>query len=233
MNQIRKIFTVIIHEKEYDVYGIEGKEHEGLNGEPKSWWLYYADRLPQGMLPPIDSDSWEPWSSQITRHLWDIRFRQVNSIKEKWNSTNFRNTTIVEMCCNNKLVYQFSTWGNREGLSYAMSKVHYLQVQMSEHPYNFFNPEEERGRKIWWKGLPATVQPRERDGWEIKIYPDYTAGLSKEQWWKELAKKEEKVTSVPDENSEDDLEDRNEAIGDGYINWGDALSDQHINWFRK
>lgn len=233
MSRIRKVFIVLIRDKEYDVYDVEGKEHDGLNGEVKSWWLYYGDRLPEGTLPSIDSDSWEPWSKQITRHLWDIRFKQVNSSKEKWNETDFRNTTIVEMRCNNKLVYKFSTWGNTEGLSYAMAKVQYLQVQISEHPYNFFNPKEEEGRKIWWKGLPALCMPKSTDGWEIKIYPDYGVGLSKEQWWGELAKKEERITSVPDENTEDDLEDRNEGISDGYINWGDALSDCHINWFRK
>ena len=32
----RKIYTVIIHNKEFDVYDIEGKEHEGYNDTPKT-----------------------------------------------------------------------------------------------------------------------------------------------------------------------------------------------------
>ena len=28
-------------------------------------------------------------------------------------------------------------------------------------------------------------------------------------------------------------EDFKESMQSDYINWGDALSDQHINWFRK
>jgi hypothetical protein len=40
MNNIRKIFSVFIHEKEYDVYSIEGKKH---NGEDSNWWVYLSD----------------------------------------------------------------------------------------------------------------------------------------------------------------------------------------------
>ena len=160
MNKIRKSFTVIIHNKEYDVYDIEGKEHEGFNDTPKTWWLYYASRLPEGTLPSSDSEHWKPWSSSINRLIWDIQFRQTNSTKEKWGETQFRNTTIVEMYCNKKLVYSFSTWGNDRGMSYAMAKAQYLQTQLCEHSYNFLNPEEMKGRKIYWYGLPATIQPR-------------------------------------------------------------------------
>ncbi len=39
--QIRKIFSVIIGKNEYDVYDVDGKEHAGLNGEPKTWWVYF------------------------------------------------------------------------------------------------------------------------------------------------------------------------------------------------
>lgn len=233
MKDIRKIFTVVIHNKEYDVYDLEKKEHPGYNDTPKTWWLYYADRLPEGTLPAIDSDSWEPWNSSITRLLWDVEFRQSNSSKEKWNETRFSNHTRVNMYCNKKLVYAFSTWGNDRGMSYAMAKVQYLQTVICEHPYNFLNPEEMKGRKIYWYGLPATIQPRAVDGWEITVYPDYTTGISKAEWWKELRRRETKIGKIDEDWDSMQKEDNEEEEYNEYINWGDALSDGHIDWFRQ
>ena len=223
----RKAFTVIIYDKEYDVYSIEGKEHEGLNDTPKTWWLYYSDRLPEGIVPPEDSPYWEPYSDSLNRLCWDIKISQGNSSKEKWGETQFRSNTTVEMYCNNKLVYKFGTWGGDKGMSYAMAKVQYLQVKMCEHPYNFLNPESEVGRKIWFFGLPATIDTGYEPG-EIRIIPDYSTGIDMEQWWKLYKERKNPVQK--------ELDDKLFPENDGpksSINWGDALSDGNINWFRK
>ena len=71
-------------------------------------------------------------------------------------------------------------------------------------------------------------------GWEIAIIPDYTAGLNKEQWWAELSKREKNLGEEKyDEMKDVEEEDFKESMQSDYINWCDALSDQHINWFRK
>ncbi len=229
----RKIFSVVIHNKEYDVFDI-GKEHEGYNDTPKHWWIYYSDRMPEGLLPPIDSEHFRPYSVGILRRLWEIKIKQTNSSKEKYGETDFRNHTSVEMWCNNKLVYEFGTGGKY--IDFAMAKVQYLQVMLSEHCYNFFEPEKENGRKICWHGLPATIKVKSC-GWEIAIIPDYEAGLTKEDWWKELKRRESKYSKIEEgideQEAEMDEDDHNEAMRDDYINWGDALSDEHIYWFRK
>ena len=80
----RKIFTVLIHNKEYDVYSIDGKEHEGYNDIPKTWWLYYSDRPEDGHITDPNSRHWVPYSSSLQRRLWDIRIKQSNTSKEKW-----------------------------------------------------------------------------------------------------------------------------------------------------
>ena len=139
------------------------------------------------------------------------------------------------MWCNGKLVYEFGTTGGNRGMQFAMAKVQYMQVVLSEHPYNFFDPQTENGRKICWYGLPATVKVKSH-GWEIGIVPDYTAGLSKEEWWKELRRRESKYTNPDDGDKQMDeieREEEREYEKDDYINWGDAFSDQHIYWFRK
>ncbi len=231
----RQIFTVFIRDQEYDVYSIDEKKHAGLNGMPETWWIYYSSRLPEGALPPIDSPSLKPFNKGIIRSLWDIRIKQHNSSKEKWGDTDFRNSISVEMWCNNKRIYGFVSGGSY--LSYAFAKVQYLQVQLAEHPYDFFDAKKENGRKIYWYGLPATVKVKSST-WEIGIVPDYTIGLTKEEWWKELKSRKTKLgTAVRDENDDfDDEMDKTEDksdMNDDYINWGDALSDQHIDWFRK
>lgn len=230
---MRKVFTVIIHDKERDVWDIPGKELDCGNGEPLTYWVYMGDRLPEGLTPPIDSDKWEHYHASITRHLWDITFTQKNTTKEKWGLTQFRNHTNVEMYCNKKLIYSFGTTGTANGLSFAMAKVQYLQTVLSEHSYNFFEPEKNNGRKIYWYGLPATVKVWSDEGWLIGIVPDYTAGLSKEEWWAELIRRESKIPKPKDDQFEEmENEDLKESMERDFINWGDALSDQHIYWFR-
>ena len=229
----RKLFTVIIHNREYDVYDIDGKEHEGHNDTPKTWWLYHSERLPEGLIPPVDSDSWTAYSVGVLRSLWEIKIKQTNSTKQKWGETQFNNHTSVEMWCNNKLIYQFGTGGKY--LDFAFAKIQYLQVILSEHPYNFFEPEKEEGRKICWYGLPATILTGYGAG-EIRIKPDYTAGIERDEWWKELKKRQHKYTNKDDFDKQfDEIEEDNEMEDkeDDIINWGDALSDGNIYWFRK
>lgn len=227
----RKIFAVVIHDHEYDVYDIEGKEHGGWNGEPKTWWVYYAKRLPDGTLPDPTSENFVPMQSSIERHCWDIKFTQKNTSKEKWGDTSFRNSTWCEMWCNGKLVYAFGTMGGTRGMSFAMAKVQYMQVVLGEHPYNFFQPEQENGRKICWYGLPATVRVKDRT-WEIIIVPDYD-GMTREEWWNELERRESKFSKEDDDDREMREEEWNENLRVESINWGDAFEDAHIDWFRK
>jgi hypothetical protein len=230
-NQIRKAFSVIINNKKRDVWDIEGKELDCGNGEPLTWWIWMGDNLEEGVFPPVESDNWIHWHASVEKLLWDIRITQANTKEEKWNSIRFSSRTTVEMWCNKKLVYSFGTIGSASGLSFAMAKVQYLQVMLVEHMYNFLDSQSENGRKIYWYGLPATVHVKEQ-GWEIGIVPDYSCGLNKVEWWAELARRESNLwRGKSDEDFE--REDFEESMQSDYINWGDALSDQHINWFRK
>ena len=232
----RKAFEVYINNKTYDVYDIEGKEHGGYNDTPKTWWVYYSDRLPEGTLPPIDSDSWHPYCVGTKRLCWDIRMKQTNSTKHKWGELQFNNHTHVEMWCNGKLIYSFGTFGT----SFAFAKIQYLQTMLMEHPYNFLDSHKEQGRKIYWYGLPATVDVKKHSSWEIGIVPDYTDGLTKEQWWKEYNNRRKKLGNTKkaewdlneETDEEIDNEEASEDMKNDYINWGDALSDQYIDWFR-
>jgi hypothetical protein len=231
MNNIRKIFSVYIREKSYDVYDIEGKEHAGYNDMPKTWWLYFNDTDLGGAMPPPDSESFVPFVKGIERRVWEFNIKQQNTTKYKWDETRFSSTISVSMSCNGKVVYEFQSGGGY--LYYAMAQIQYLMVQMSEHPFDFFNSEKENGRKICWYGLPATVRISTYRSWEIDIVPEYTKELPKSEWWKELARREFKYTEPDAQWEEIEKENRAEDVKREYIHWGDALSDQHIYWFRK
>jgi len=231
-NVPKKIFDVLIENTSYSVYDIYDKEHEGWNNVPKTWWLYYSDQLPGGVIPPHDSEDFVPMHVSIERLCWDIKFSQKTTSKFKWNETRFRSNTSCEMWCNGKIIYSFTTTGGSRGMSFAMSKAQYLQTILLEHPYDFLDPEKEEGRKICYHGLPATIKNSSYPG-EISIVPDYSTGFSQDEWWEELSKRKKKNTDPDPEWDEIEKESFLESKDYGEINWGDALSDGNIYWFRK
>lgn len=233
----RKIFTVLIHDREYDVYDIDGKEHSGAGDVPKEWWIYYSDRLPGDEIPPEDSEQWEPMDPWLLRRCWEFKIKQSNSSKHKWGEYQFSSHTSVEMWCNKKLIYEFGT--NGRALDFAFGKIQYLIVILAEHSFNFFDPKSENGRKIYWYGLPATVRISEYQSWEISIVPDYTAGLNEDEWWAKYKDRKTNLGTVakPDtiDNQFEEMDEEwfTESRQNGYIRWGDAMSDQNIDWHRK
>jgi len=235
MKNVRNIFSVYIHNTKYDVYDINDKEHDGYNNIPKTWWLYFDEKGGEGWVhPPLDSKHWVPFDVSIKRHLWEFEIKQTNSNKIKWNDNSFSNNISITMICNKKKIYSFGTFD----MNFALSKLQYLQVVLTEHPYNFLNPEEELGRKIYWYGLPATVKPNTTYPGEIGIVPEYSEKLSKQEWWDELEKRSKpfipKEYKSDWEKQDDEIFDlvNDENRYDDYINWGDALSDGDIDWFR-
>ena len=159
--------------------------------------------------------------------MWDISITSRCTTKVKWGDINFRSGYTVSMSCNKKLVYSFGT----HDLDFAMQKIGYLKVVMTEHPYNFLDQESERGRKIYYYGMPATISPKGVG--EIGIVPDYSE-IPKIDWWKEYDKRKSRADGKEDlEWKEIESDDRMYSEKSDYINWGDALSDGNIDWFRK
>lgn len=225
----KETFNVLIDDKEYSVYDLK-KEHEGYNDTPKTWWLCYAE-LPSSYCPSEDDEEFIPYcSSSIQRQCYDISFTQRTSSKFKWGGTSFSNRTMCNIKANNKLIYSFGTSGGDRGMSFAMSKAQYMITILREHPFDFFNPEKEEGRKIFWYGLPAFVRLKSCK-WEIEIVPDYSE-ISAKDWWNELKNRESKLTKKKDDWDDMENEEFEESKKYGTINWGDAFEDAHIGWFR-
>lgn len=81
--------------------------------------------------------------------------------------------------------------------------------------------------------MPAFIKIRTgEEKWEIGITPDYSEIL-KEPWWLIYKQKMKKPLSVDEDDLSACEEDFDEDKQRDYISWGDALSDEHIDWFRK
>ena len=79
--------------------------------------------------------------------------------------------------------------------------------------------------------MPAIVNSKE--GGEIGIVPDYTE-IPKDKWWKEYIRRRSRADGKKDLEWESiQANDESESMRSDYINWGDALSDGNIDWFRN
>ena len=231
-DNIRKIFEIQIYEKMYPVYSIEGYEHNlgKYNGCPDTWWLDYSQydteigNPERELIPYIDKG--------VHRVCWRVDYEQHNSTKYKWDEWDIRNGGICKIYANGKPVYKFHYRELKGALAAASNKID----EMIEHPFNFINPEEENGRKIWYYGLPAKILLGYEPG-EIKIEPDYSY-IPESEWWKELEKRQTNVTpKYIDEEDNDDIKIEKEHFEEskdyGIINHGDVFYDGMIKWFRK
>lgn len=242
---MRKVFDILINDKPYTVYSIEGKEHDlgKSNGCPANWWLHYDDDASSikllnemeensNLLPYIDRG--------VHRICWEIIYKQSNYIKYKWDEADIRDSGICIMKANGREVYKFHT----SDLMYAMANVQILVGKIISHPYNLLEPEKDEGRKIFFCGLPAFVYKGYEIG-EIKIKPDYS-NIDKDLWWQRYDFFNSNHEEKSYEEFEDDLEKEEydadyelfqehtkEYYDEDMINWGDALNDGKIWWFRK
>ena len=234
-DNIRKIFEIQIYEKMYPVYSIEGYEHNlgKYNGCPDTWWLDYS-------VYHSDNDDEEPTMRELIPYIdkgvhrvcWRVDYEQHNGTKYKWDEWDIRNGGICKIYANGKPVYKFHYRDLKGALAVASNKID----EMIEHPFNFINPEEENGRKIWYYGLPAKIQLGYEPG-EIKIEPDFEY-MSSKQWWDELEKRQTNITPKHiDEEDSDDIKIEKQYFEEskdyGIINHGDAFYDGMIKWFRK
>lgn len=242
---MRKLFDIFINDKPYTVYDIEDKEHNlgKYNDSPSTWWLLY-DEDPSSVkfLNEMEENSkFIPYIDKgVHRICWEINYKQSNYIKYKWEEYDIRNSGVCILKANGREIYKFHS----SDLMYAMAHVQILVGKITCHPYNFFEPEKDEGRKIFFCGLPAFVYK----GWdvgEIKIKPDYSK-IDKESWWKHYEFFNAHHENKEYEEFDDDLdkdeydadhelfqEHTNEYYYADEINWGDALSDGKIWWFRQ
>ena len=236
-SNVRKLFEIQIGDRMYPIYSIDGYEHNlgKYNGCPDTWWLDYS-------IYHTDGDDEEPTMRELIPYIdkgvhricWGVDYQQYNTTKYKWDEWDIRNGGICKITANGKPVYKFHYRDLEGALAAATNKIN----DLIEHPFNFINPEEEIGRKIWYYGLPATILLGYDVG-EIKINPDYSY-MTPDEWWSELEKRRTNVypknrTYRDDDKEMEEIEKEHfEEYKDyGSINHGSVFYDGMINWFRN
>ena len=157
----KKCFRTVIDTKQMTIYDRPGKEHQlgKMNNCCPTWWLAYEhwDSGDDDVCKSTDKElriNWIPWIDIGTnRPCWEIKIRQGNRIKYKWDDASIRETCDIDMFCNNEKVYEFKC----NDIGYGISKAQQLMIEMMEHPFNFMNPNEELNRRIWYMNQPAII----------------------------------------------------------------------------
>ena len=180
----RKIFSTMIDGKKMWVYRRNEEHQDGeRNGTPNNWWLKY-DR----------SDGyydWVPWVDKLTkRPCFEIKIREGNHMKYKWDEWNIKGGVYCEIILNGEKVYEFRA----RDIEYVMAKATVLKNQILEHPFDFTNPDEMVGRKVYYREQPAIVERVILDQGCVILKKDGTGNFSKPAYWDDEMDWEEEST---------------------------------------
>jgi len=156
-------FYVVIEDKRCEVHCRKATHKLGeWNHKPDNWWAkidFYTDKLPY----------WIPWvDTGANRPSWGVSITTGNSLKYKWEHESIRSSGSVSITCNKQMVYSFPA----SNIDFAFAKAQYYIKLMEEHPFNFYNPESEIGRKIWYFDQPGIISSLRLEDGEIFIKYD-------------------------------------------------------------
>ena len=203
--------------EESPVYRLNKYPHQYgiLNGADPSLWLQIS----------TNRDELIPYNSDLSRCLWEIDVKQINTVREKFYGTRLSSAINVKMRLNGVLVSDYNSrdWG------YALGKVHTNMAECLEHPFDFINAQSEVGRKIHYRGLPAMiskVSSGKRDELTIHISPRQ----GDETWWDRLIT-QETVRANNEEDREWIKEGLEEWKSVGSIKYGSPIGSENIDWF--
>lgn len=218
---VNKAFEVQINGKMFDVYSIDENKNQGIRKE--SLWVDY---LEHGLISYNDG---------MHKICWGVVYEQFNKAKKTIGGIDFQDKSICYITANGKKIYEFeySTFkGSEYDLKGALDKACILIEKIKNHPFNFLNPEKEKGRKIWYYGLPATIELFGDFGM-VNIVPDLSF-LSIQEWFYKLIKRTTKLEKEPTLYGKSPFsvyECPYEGIGT--IRGKDVLTETGIDWFRK
>jgi len=172
------------------------------NGRNEHLWL-------KQIHDDTDDIEWVPWIDIATnRPCYEVKVTQGNRTKYKWSETRINGTCQVDILCNQKKVYEFRC----RDVEYGLARSQVLLSKMSEHPFDFADPESMIGRKIWYHRQAAVIDDLMLQQGCIMIRKEDGTGFDMSQPWRD----------------EDDLEDP----WDNQNIVKDDIFTEQIWWFR-
>lgn len=169
---IKPVFSTLVDGRKMWVYKREKTHEDGeRNGTPNNWWLMYEKR--DGLY------SWIPWVDKITkRPCFEFRVRENNYVKFKWDEHDIRGGVFCEIYLNGDKVYEF---GARD-VEYALARAAVLKSEIMECPFDFTSPDEEIGRKVYYKDEPAIIEMAILDQGCVVLKKDASGNFKKPVW---------------------------------------------------
>lgn len=137
-----KIAEIHVREEEHDL----GKNN---GGNPHLWAKVFHNNEDQSA-----GFEWVPWlDSGCNRPCFGLDISEDNIRRYKWGGDSVYARCTATITCNNRVIYQFFGRNVQE----CTIKASYILQKLEAHPFNFSNPEEEIGRKIWYHQQPAII----------------------------------------------------------------------------
>jgi hypothetical protein len=198
------VFKTVVNDRIQEIWRRNETHKQGrINGQPDDLWL-------RETFEGSDDIDWTPWVGiGANRPCFEIKLVQGNRTKFKWNETRIDGTGKAEIICNKIKIYEFAF----RDIEYGLARAQVLLSTISEHPFNFMDPESEIGRKIWYYEQPAVIDYLLLDQGCIMIRKEDGTGFDMSRPW-------------------DDEEDRicNEWHGKNKVK--DDILVKTIYWFR-
>jgi len=142
------VFKTVVNDRIQEVWRRNESHPQGeINNRDSHLWLRQT-------FEDTDDVDWVPWIGIGTnRPCFEIKLVQGNRTKCKWGETRINGTGWAEIFCNKTKVYEY---GFRD-IEYGLARAQVLISDMTEHPFNFMDPESEIGRKIRYYEQPAVI----------------------------------------------------------------------------
>lgn len=217
-NENRFITTVVIRGFKYELWELPNKEPHSLgimNGESGTLWVKQIDYDFTG------NNEWLPWlDKSAKRNCWGIHIKEGNSGKYKWDSYNIDSHVSVYITLDDENVYEINGRDFDYCYNEARSKIHKLEELLMTWEINLKETSKEKGRKIYYKSMPATIKQIYNSG-SMFIKADYT-DIDKDYWWDQMEE------PWHDEHSLDHMEEDKQS--DGIVV---DIIDSNIYWNRN
>lgn len=179
------ITDVIIRGFEYQLWELHDREPHSvgtMNGESGTLWVKQGGNGP--FKEEEGEDPWIPWIDQsANRDCWEIHIIDGNSMKYKNDYVISKHTSVI-ISLNGEHVYEINGRDFDFCYNIARTTIYKLKELIYTFEVNLKDSYDEKGRKIFYKGMPAIIDIIYVDG-SMNIIPDCKEE-DKEYWWNQM-----------------------------------------------
>jgi len=176
---------VIIRGFKYELWELNDREPHDygvMNGESGRLWVRHIE-------DPTGTNNKKnvciPWLDiSANRDCWEILIKDGNSMKYRHTNYDISKHTAVYISLNGENVYEIMGRDFDWCYNKARSVIYELKELMDTFEVNLKKTNKEKGRKIFYKGMPAIIDIILSNG-NVSIKADYV-DVDRDYWWNEM-----------------------------------------------